>query len=279
MKAPKFDDVPGFEKSENSLFEIHTHTTNQGCVFVNLHAGEPVPMEESTLSLLNNFARDANLGTRSEWVAGQTLTGAFNWKLRSMSSWRSSSQIFTDIHSVDTQYFADVATQLEQKISGILQPSIATLIARAIWQKNQKANCSLFPSTFLYSFEQEDLWLSFTFLPSSETSTQVRYDLFTSSPKTGIDREALSSAVGEIIQSSIKSIEAESQFTTEKPAGNSPAIHKILKQLQEHQRLERTSGGLVRPAMRQPKGSSLFQQAEQCESLSLPGNSFSSTYL
>ena len=84
VKAPKFDDVPGFEKSENSLFEIHTHTTSQGWVFVNLDAGEPVPMEESNLSVLNDFARDANLRTRSEWVAGQTLTGAFNWKLGSM---------------------------------------------------------------------------------------------------------------------------------------------------------------------------------------------------
>lgn len=151
----------------------------------------------------------------------------------------------------------------------MLQPSIATQIARTIWQKNQKANCSLFPGTFLYSFEQEDLWLSLTFLPSSETSTQVRYDLFASSPKTGINADTLNSAVAEVLQNSINSIEVESLSATEKPLGNSPITHRILKQLQEHQKLERTSGGLVRPAMRQPKGSSLFQQAEQRESLSL----------
>lgn len=151
---------------------------------------------------------------------------------------------------------------------GVLKPSIATQIARTIWQKNQKASCFLFPGTFLYSFEQDDLWLSLTFIPSSETITQVRYDLFTSSPKTDIDQDALSSVVGEVIQNSIKSVEIELQSTTEKPVGSSPAIHGLLKQLQEHQKLERTSGSLIRPAMRQPKGSSLFQQAEQRESLS-----------
>ncbi|KAJ6088476.1 hypothetical protein N7486_009737 [Penicillium sp. IBT 16267x] len=259
VKAPKFDDVPGFDKSENSLFEIHTHTTNQGWVFVNLDAGEPSPMEESTLSVLDDFARHAALGTRSEWIAGQTLTGAFNWKL-----------------GTNTRHFAELTTQFDEKIPGALQPSLATRIARTIMQKNQQANCSLFPGTFLYSFEQEHLWLSLTFLPSSETSTRIRYDLFASTPKTGLDGNALHSAVGEVfqntIQNAIKNIEFESQSTTERPVGNSSTTHKTLKQLQEHQKLERTSGGLVRPAMRQPKGSSLFQQAEQlCKEIDCSG--------
>lgn len=268
VKAPKFDDVPGFEKSENSLFEIHTHTTSQGWVFVNLNSGEPIPMEESTLSILSEFARDANLGAGSKWLVGQTLTGAFNWKLGSTFDWRPCLSKPTDIQIVNTRYSANITTQLEQILPGVLKPSIATQIARTIWQKNQKANCVLFPGTFLYSFEQDDVWLSLTFIPSSETITQVRYDLFTSSPKTGIDQDALSSVVGEIIQNSIKSIEVELQSTTGRPAGSSPTTHRLLKQLQEHQKLERTSGSLIRPAMRQPKGSSLFQQAEQRESLS-----------
>lgn len=81
VKAPQFEDVPGFDKAENSLFEIHSHTTEQGSVFVNLEAGEPVPFEETTQTALQDFVRSASLGSRSEWIAGQTLTGSFNWKL------------------------------------------------------------------------------------------------------------------------------------------------------------------------------------------------------
>lgn len=96
MKAPQFDDVPGFDKSQNSLFEIHVHTTEHGWVFVNLDAGEPAPFEESVALGLARFADDAGVGGRSEWVAGRTLTGKFNWKLGSRSSLIAFSERYTD---------------------------------------------------------------------------------------------------------------------------------------------------------------------------------------
>ena len=80
VKAPQFDDVPGFNKSENSLFEIHTRTTDHGHVFVNLNAEEPTSFDSSTLAILDEFSVAARLGA-SEWVTGQTLTANFNWKL------------------------------------------------------------------------------------------------------------------------------------------------------------------------------------------------------
>lgn len=85
VKAPQFDDVPGFDKAQNSLFEIHAHTTEHGWVFVNLEAGQPVPFEKEVSLDLEKFASDAGVGVKSEWVAGRTLTGNFNWKLGSES--------------------------------------------------------------------------------------------------------------------------------------------------------------------------------------------------
>lgn len=84
VKAPQFDGIPGFNKSENGLFEIHTHTTDRGMVFVNLDAGEPVPFPGSTASGIDKFASTAGLGSKSRWLTGQTLTGTFNWKFGSM---------------------------------------------------------------------------------------------------------------------------------------------------------------------------------------------------
>lgn len=83
VKAPQFDGIPGFDKSENSLFEIHTHTTDHGMVFVNLDAGQPIPFPTNTASDLDSFAGIAGLGSKSIWIAGQTMTGAFNWKFAS----------------------------------------------------------------------------------------------------------------------------------------------------------------------------------------------------
>lgn len=81
MKAPQFDDVPGFDKSQNSLFEVHTHTTDQGMIFVNLNSGEPAALDSAVASSLSGFARMAGLEAKSTWVAGQTLSGDFNWKV------------------------------------------------------------------------------------------------------------------------------------------------------------------------------------------------------
>lgn len=80
VKAPQFDDIPGFDRSENSLFEIHTHSTDRGFVFVNLNAAEPVAFDNSTHLALGDFARTAGAGSKSKLVTGQTLTGEFNWK-------------------------------------------------------------------------------------------------------------------------------------------------------------------------------------------------------
>jgi phenylpropionate dioxygenase-like ring-hydroxylating dioxygenase large terminal subunit len=83
VKAPQFDDVPGFDKSQNSLFEIHARTTNHGLVFVNLNAGEPEPFDKMIVSRLDAFSYTSGLEAKSSWVNGQTLTGEFNWKVGS----------------------------------------------------------------------------------------------------------------------------------------------------------------------------------------------------
>ncbi|KAJ5375600.1 Aromatic-ring-hydroxylating dioxygenase alpha subunit [Penicillium concentricum] len=81
VKAPQFDDVPGFDKSQNSLFEVHTYATDQGMIFVNLNSGEPAAFDSEMALTLSEFVPIAGLDAKSTWVAGQTLSGDFNWKL------------------------------------------------------------------------------------------------------------------------------------------------------------------------------------------------------
>lgn len=157
-----------------------------------------------------------------------------------------------------------ITAELEQRISEALPPSLATQLVRSVTQKNNRATCTIFPSTFLYSFEQADLWLSLTFLPSSESKTQIRYDIFNYA-KTETDENTLANALGEVMQGLIKSMETDFQCVAGRPIENSKTIQRIVMQLQEHQKKEKINGGLILPAMRQPKGSSLFQQAEQCK--------------
>ncbi|KIW31524.1 uncharacterized protein PV07_03168 [Cladophialophora immunda] len=72
VKAPKFDESPGFVPGDNGLFEIKLITTREGLVFVNFDA--------STLHLpFNNVKSHVDLGSCS-WVDGKEVTCATNWK-------------------------------------------------------------------------------------------------------------------------------------------------------------------------------------------------------
>lgn len=163
-------------------------------------------------------------------------------------------------------YFADVTADLEQQMSTVLVPSLTTKLLRMVMPNKNQENCSLFPSTQLYLFENTDLWLSLTFLPASETSTQVRYDLFDNVPKAATVESALATIVEREIQNLAQRMESDFQSMPGKPGDNTQSTRQILSHLQEHAKLEKKRGELIMPATRQPKASSLFQRAEQCES-------------
>lgn len=72
VKAPKFDESPGFKPKENGLWEVKLIVTREGLVFVNFDA--------STMNLpFNNVKSHVEMGSR-RWVDGMDVTCAVNWK-------------------------------------------------------------------------------------------------------------------------------------------------------------------------------------------------------
>ena len=265
VKAPQFDGIPGFDKSENGLFEIHAHTTKQGWIFVNLDAGEPGCLPESTDLDLDRFLGAVGLVSESKWLAGQTLTGMFNWKFGGALNARKSSlaRMLTKFPPASARYYTDVTFHFDDIVSAAAPPSLASRIIKMFMPHSSRALCHLFPGNLIYSFEDCPLWIALSFVPVSESTTQLRYDLFSLSFKTGVLEDELAAALARSFNAILQTIEADFQTVASGSVENSPQIHRILNQLQEHARLEKKSGGQILPSMRQPKGSSLFQQAEQ----------------
>jgi hypothetical protein len=77
------------------------------------------------------------------------------------------------------------------------------------------------------------------------------------------DEGALARTIEATMQDFVKVLEAEYKSVAGEPTDISPAMREILACVQEHAKSERARGGHILPAMHQPKGSSLFQQAEQ----------------
>lgn len=77
-KAPHFDNVPGFEKSQNGLFPIHTRMDDGGFLHVNMSASEPTVNE---LSHIKKTSRLAGISQNSHSIDSWEVKGNFNWKV------------------------------------------------------------------------------------------------------------------------------------------------------------------------------------------------------
>lgn len=78
-KAPQFDDVPGFDKSQNGLFEMFCRTDVHGFVYVNLDASSQVA--DLALPDIWEWGRPNEINQNSCWLHCFELKGKFNWKI------------------------------------------------------------------------------------------------------------------------------------------------------------------------------------------------------
>lgn len=81
VKAPQFENVKGFNKSENGLFEIKVWVDANGFVFASLDP-KTMPIDtESVLQNIDDCRRLRGLDSSASPVASWDLEASFNWKL------------------------------------------------------------------------------------------------------------------------------------------------------------------------------------------------------
>ncbi|KAL1970261.1 hypothetical protein VTN77DRAFT_5421 [Rasamsonia byssochlamydoides] len=256
IKAPHFENVPGFDKSQNGLFEIHTAMSKDGLIFVNLDANPTV--SEPDFKSADAFTAQQRLGMKSTWISGSTFEGKFNWKA-----------------AVESRLF-DVRIPEDQ----IPRSAIASIFRsiRIGWSETQQPELKLFPNSTLYRIPDTGLWYSICLLPSSEAHTRVRCDLYSILPKVDSAAGIVSDRLDEIIRDRIKDVEKEfvssagarPSFTNYKHLNedNRDTQYEILLHLKTHLKLEKTLGSQVSPASRRPQTSQRYLQAEMlCKEL------------
>lgn len=77
MKAPEFENVAGFDKASNGLWELKTHV-REGMVFINFEVGN----DEAGLEMVESedMMKRWKIG-EMKWAHEWKIEGAFNWKL------------------------------------------------------------------------------------------------------------------------------------------------------------------------------------------------------
>lgn len=227
IKAPKFENMPGFDKSQNGLFEIRTFIDSSGFVYVNfdiygsdgltIRVGVPI---RARLSLVESWKCDA----------------PFNWKI-----------------AVPSGAFRVRSLAMRNKL-----PEFLSYVLGSFESWRWPAEFELSPLTRLLRSASGDLWLTIAIVPQSNTTCTIMCSLYCS--KLDLQAELPVAAIKSEISDSIKKLQLIYEEVREDGTiADTKSQEPLLAEIQAHSRLERLMNGEVHPASR------LRETSEACK--------------
>jgi nitrite reductase/ring-hydroxylating ferredoxin subunit len=215
IKAPKFEDVAGFDKSQNGLYEIRTFVDSSGFVYINfdvygsdglsIRVGVPI---RARLSLVESWNVDANI----------------NWKI-----------------AIPSGAFRVRSLAVQNKMLSC---------AMSIFQSwKWPAEFELSPLTHLLRSASGDLWLTISIIPQSSSTCTISCSLYSS--KLDLKSELPVTGIKSDINDSVTKLQLI--FEEAKKDGSVPdtkSQEPLLAEIKAHSRLEKLTHGEVHPASR-----------------------------
>ncbi|KAK5051410.1 hypothetical protein LTR84_003062 [Exophiala bonariae] len=212
VKAPKFDESPGFNDEENGLFEVKLILTREGLIFVNFDA--------STMKLpFNDVKSHINLGN-SVWIESFETTSAANWK--------------------------DIANEFSKQAHSSQSKFPWLRGLRKIKQHELLGPLSTIKEL------SDGLWCTITLLPRSFSEVMIRCDLYGKEghkiPEYAVEKckNGLRTEMSTFASREVSNDMPRSYFSY-KCGGRTIDLFAILSQ---HQRSERLSKKRLQPAIR-----------------------------
>ncbi|KAJ4260440.1 hypothetical protein NW762_007180 [Fusarium torreyae] len=196
-KAPIFEDKPGFDKSQNSLFEIYTREDRLG--FLHINPGTDAKVAKSFPTEGITTGKLARITPGVKQLSSFELEGAFNWKI-----------IVDDFASTAA---STLATGLA-KCFPMLFPT-------------PEAKLDFYPLTTVHTASGSPFWYQLTYNPISATKTALRCYVYSIKNSENFlfeqsDRRNLEQAMKKKIQG----LEAEHKKVTSFGYDSASAYHK-----------------------------------------------------
>lgn len=231
VKAPKFDDVAGFDKSQNGLFEVRTFIDSSGFLYANLDV-----YGSDGLTIRVGVPIRARLSLVESW----TQEAAFNWKI-----------------AVAPGTFPVRSLVSLSKMANLLSKA-----SRAFEAWKWPAEIELSSLTRVLRSTTGDLWLTVSIVPLSQQKTSIQCAFYTTQPEV---HKTL--PVQKIKAETAESVaELETAYERVKESGavdeGMPYQEALLAEIKAHSRLERLMRQEVHPASRLRETSQACQVAD-----------------
>ncbi|KID95124.1 iron-sulfur cluster-binding protein, partial [Metarhizium majus ARSEF 297] len=241
VKAPYFDNIPGFDKSQNSLFEIHTKEDRYGFLHINVSSREEVAATTPSEGMRNGELGQIKLD--SHLLDTMEFKGRFNWKVILNNQPKESST--------------------EASTKGIM----GTFISQS---PHYVGKIGFFPLTTAHTMSNRPFWYQLTYSPETSQRTAMRCDVYSSTVSKGYEIEdATKISLENELQQKIKEFEKQQKHLTTSDnhsTGANDSHVNILRMLEGHLRQEKIRGTEIKPAtVKQQFQSEAFTKADKSE--------------
>ncbi|KAM5519670.1 Rieske 2Fe-2S family protein [Fusarium oxysporum f. sp. phaseoli] len=244
IKAPYFENLTGFDKSLNSLFEIHTKQDSRGFLHINVSRDKGLPATAPVAGL--EMDKLEKIGPDTELLESIEFSGNFNWKVIL-------NQPYTTSHPT-----ASNSTNSSRPFPAEGLSSIGELLS--------------FPLTTVHTMFGRPFWYQLTYSPVAVDQIKLRCDVYINSPKGffKLDGVAMDFLEKEIQQRLLAFENQYKQLITsrDEAIGNSDQA-KIADAVEMHRRQEAVRGFEIKPtALKQQNGDAKLSKADRiCQAM------------
>ncbi|KAK8190260.1 Rieske [2Fe-2S] iron-sulfur domain-containing protein [Phyllosticta capitalensis] len=248
VKAPAFEDVENFDKSKNSLFELHVHTTSQGFVFVNLSSEAQVL--SPNVAGIDLLARGWRISERSAPLTQLEFDADLNWKQAVDYFERNG---FATVPLLKNGWKNFFASRVPLVWPGVQNPGDAHAAL--------DSHCL----SSLHVSHGGRLWYTLSAHPSSAGQTSFRCEVYLNWPGDNAQADAAIHRIQHEVQAHVTFAEKAARRARRR---NTLLQASILDDLKHHLKAERKAGKELWPASRESGVSNRYSQADMlCKQL------------
>ncbi|OJD34867.1 iron-sulfur cluster-binding [Diplodia corticola] len=242
VKAPAFEDIESFDKSQNGLFEIHAHTTRQGFVFVNLST-EYISIPDFTTA--DVLAKSWGISERSAPLAQLDFEEDVNWKQA--------------VHHMErTGYAARIAPSAWLDLTSKM-PFLSTMAAQDTHSILDRHGLSS-----LHVTSGGRLWYTLSTSPASASRTAFACHIYLNWPGDNAQADVAIQAIRDEVQAMLSTaVEMPPPSKSLPPDAPADGLQEdMLEEMTKHLKEERRRGREVWPASRESSVSDKYNQAD-----------------
>jgi nitrite reductase/ring-hydroxylating ferredoxin subunit len=174
-KAPHFEDVIGFDKTQNGLFPVHAKIDDDGFLHINLNSSPEAG--ETKLERTRSIGRPAPTCQNQQYLGSWEVKGKFNWKVPGKwLGWLGPNAI---------HIYRDLGNAFDRETS-------STHLKSSLWRlfgPSAAGKLRFSPLTTVYSHKGSPIWYQLTYSPESVRRTTVRCDVYSMSKQDSSDFE------------------------------------------------------------------------------------------